>query len=787
MTKYALVFAISTSLAVGLCNAVGAGFLDSVPRDLTPAIRKITQSLQPQTGLSPLPATRKAVYEYDLASVLVGLSRGPVGYKFVLLATVPASIDPSEEANIRRSIPTIVRGVTATLQSKIDQLPQLDFSQVGSKPEDVLKSISSYSDNIKKAMNEAFSAASQDFNIQFKGLFPKYANDSSLAVALRPCAGSACSLKQLASNAAKYRFGRFYDWANFRGFKTVNQAYLLNQQGSFVPVVATLDKGHEWHVDFPKSDLQLAFVNAVKRARDSKETLSYTTAELAGLSKEIAAHLANVFDFPYSAGTRLASNPNGMLETLVLGPLSESLALAKLMGLSDELGRTRLRDCVRLRGSFDPEEAGKCAGYKVNQHDLVNCLVGGDCMPPFGGEVNMETLLTKPYATLADIAGSTMLPRIQLGKADDLVNIANKCRDAGPNDSGYCLLKETVGRDKKGAQILDCIHAAGGRAAALANCATAGLPDDQRQKLECFQANSKDAKALALCANRDALPPAAQKMIACASNLKRTASSVAQTASCLGVANASPEAACLLKHRDSWADAALCISGDKTPTQVKDAVHCAQTSNNLTGFGVCMVANEASGEAQRIAACYAEAQGVPAAVAVCLASKNLTQDQRIVLQCAAQTNGAPHATAICAGGKMAAKEMMNCKGKKFGEGNCFNENNELRKLSKTLGLEIGPKSFVADVINIQLQITQLTSGPILDSANKALPEVMKIVGPAMVPDPKHPGKFILRNILGPVGGAAVEDFCRHNPCPKIEIKVGNPKPIHVGPTCVPWC
>jgi hypothetical protein len=774
MTKCALVFAISTSLAAGMCNAVGAGFFDSVSRDLTPAIRNVTQSLHPLTAPSPSPATRKAVYEYDLASVLVGLSPGPVGYKFVLLATVPASIDPAEEANIRRSIPTIVRDVTAKLQSKIDQLPQLDFSQVGSKPEDVQKSISSYSDNIQKAMNEAFSAASQNFNIQFKGLFPKYANESSLAVALRPCAGSACSLKQLASNTAKYRFGRFYDWGRLKEFKTINQAYSLNQQGSFVPVVAALDKGHEWHVDFPKSDLQLAFVNAVKRARDSKETLSYTTAELAGLSKENAAHLANVFDFPYSAGTRLASNPTAILK-----------------GLSDELGRTRLRDCVRLRGSFDPEEAGKCAGYKVNQHDLVTCLTGGDCMPPFGGEVNMETLLIKPNATLADIAGSTMLPRIQLGKADDLVNIANKCGSAGPNDSSYCLLKQTVGKDPKGAQILDCIHAGGRNADSVARCATAGLPADQRRQVECFQANSKNTKALALCATRDTLPADAQKIIACAGNLKGTASSVAEAASCLGVAKTSPETACLLNHRDSWTDAALCISGDKVPTQVKSAVACAQKASGLTGFGVCMVANETSGEAQRIAACYAEGQGVPAAVAVCIASKNLTQDQRIVLECAAETNGAPQATAICAGGKMAAKEMMNCKGKKFGEGNCFNENNELRKLSKTLGLEIGPKSVVADVINVQLQITQLTSGPILDAANKALPEVMKIVGPAMVPDLKHPGTFILRNILGPVGGAAVENFCSHNPCPKIEIKVDNPKPIPnpipVGPRCLPWC
>src|SRR5262249_54563288 len=130
-------------------------------------------------------------------------------------------------------------------------------------------------------------------------------------------------------------------------------------------------------------------------------------------------------------------------------------------------------------------------------------------------------------------------------------------------------------------------------------------------------------------------------------------------------------------------------------------------SSNLTGFGVCMVARAGSGEAQRIAACYAETEGVPAAMAVCLAGSNLTQDQRIVLECAAETSGAVPATAVCVGGKMAVKEMINCRGKKFGEDPCFNENNEVRKFAKSVGVDIGPNSVAADIINVQLQMNQL--------------------------------------------------------------------------------
>jgi hypothetical protein len=230
----------------------------------------------------------------------------------------------------------------------------------------------------------------------------------------------------------KNRFGRLYDWAHSKGLKEVNQAYLMSQQGLFVPLVAALAKGSEWHDDFPKPLLQASFVHAARQSRLTKAPLSYTAAELSALSKETVAHLADVFDFPYSASSSLQSNPAATPE-----------------GLSDELGRARLRDCVRLRGSFDPVEAGKCAGYNVQQNDLANCLSGGRCLPPFGTEVNLETLLVKPEKGLADIATSNALPRIRLGKVEDLRTIVDKCQAVDSSDSGFCLLKETVGRDQK--------------------------------------------------------------------------------------------------------------------------------------------------------------------------------------------------------------------------------------------------------------------------------------------------------------------------------------------------
>jgi hypothetical protein len=212
------------------------------------------------------------------------------------------------------------------------------------------------------------------------------------------------------------------------------------------------------------------------------------------------------------------------------------------------------------------------------------------------------------------------------------------------------------------------------------------------------------------------------------------------------------------------------MSGDHLPPQVQTALRCAEKSDSLSRFGVCTVANEGGGEAQRIAACYVEGQGVPAAVAVCLAARDLTQDQRIVLECAAETNGAIPATATCAGGKLATKELINCKGKRFGEESCFGEGNELRKLAKSMGMDIGPHSVVADIASIQLQIVDVTTAPMLEAGSQVVTTVAKIATDNnFLPDPAHPGTIITQSVVpGPIGkaiGNAVNNYCDHNRCP----------------------
>lgn len=710
--------AFAASLAVGVPNAAAAGSAGGAGGSIADQFEDVLKQKLPVTSPTQQVATRRVIYESDLAPILVGRSPSPVGYKFVLLATAPIAMEASEETKIRESIPSLLSGITPKIRSMIDKLPEFDPLQTGWQAESLTKGLSSYSQQIKQILDEAVPRIFQDFSKETKS--------GSLALALRPCLGPACSLAQLAPSASKQSFGQFYVWAISKGLKTVNQAYEIDSKGKFVAIVATLDKEHEWHEDFPVPLLQAAFINAANEARLGNPSLSYTTAELVKLSRENVARLADVFDSPYLAALRVVQNPPTALN-----------------GISDELGRARLRDCVRLRGLFKLDEVGKCAGYTLlKQDELANCLANEKCAPAFGKEINFETMLIKQGTSLSDIATSNELPRIHLTNRDNFIKIANKCND----DSGRCLLRETVGKDTKGQRILECIQAAK-NGPAVAPCVLMSLSEDQRRKLECLQANSKVAAAL--CATRGSLPTGTQNILDCLSTLKDSAP--ATPAKACSFANGSREAACLLQNKDSWTDAALCILGDKIPSPVRDAVRCAQKNpESWEGFGGCVIASQVDGEAQRYAACYIEGHGVPAAIAICLASQNFTQDQRIVLECAAETNANPYATTVCAGGRMAIKEMTNCKGKGFGEGKCFDENNEIRKFSKALGLEIGPKSVVADVINVQLQLTQITYGPMLEVGDKYLPEVLKVIGPSLKLDPGDPRKLALQTGLGPI-------------------------------------
>lgn len=718
-------------------------------------------------GQQPPPqaeAPHKVVFQYGLSSALVGRSPagGTVGFRHVLLVMVPVTLSPADEQAVRKAVPGIVEAQATVFRNALDS--QQSVTELSSS---------------KASMEEAVNATLKDSllltNSQFihtvraiqRGVtvkLPRLAPSVIVGIAVKPCDAPQCKLDAFATvpgNRSFHRYAKLHEWMKAKSMPGTNQPFILDLKSvpenvsdlvglapaKFLTTKANLDKGFSWQQPLPAEHLQATFVIAANQARKANSQLSYVSAELVGLSFESSSHLADIFDSAYAAGGRLKSDP-----------------AAKLKGISDEHARARLKECVGLRGTFDAVTAGECAGLKMTDALVSQCMAGKECFPDFGSKVNPGALLATAKSALTNaMATGGALPRIGLGSVDEIKTAAASCAAQHKTEdaAAYCLVKSKL--SKSSADQIGCIESQGKNGSlGMMRCASAGLSSVQKTQLACLESFRNEAKNLALCTGLASLPPAAQRLVDCASRTGAKVGSL-ETLACASAVPGSPEAACLSRYPKELQKAALCMSAGSLPAPVQAGLACAQQSSSATDFGICMAASQGSGDAQRIAACYLEGQGHPAAIAICLAAPNLTVDQRIALQCAVQTNGAPPAFAACTAGKLATKELINCRGQRFAEGKCFGETNDLRKLSKQLGVEIGPNSVAAQMANVQLQVVDFGTRPLVDALPKVV-EFYEKLPPSLKPrDPtKHPEDVV----LPPGVPSVVEDFCAHNPCPK---------------------
>jgi hypothetical protein len=161
----------------------------------------------------------------------------------------------------------------------IDCLPELNIQT----SEDAQKQVASYVNKIRAGVQDAFRAASQEFDAKFGPGSSAYGTDAMLVLALRPCVADACSFVQLARPDTKNRFAALYDWATSNGLTGPNRAHFMNSGGSLEAVVVAHNATQHWQDNFSESELRNAFAKTVKKAREAKLLLSYSVAALAGL------------------------------------------------------------------------------------------------------------------------------------------------------------------------------------------------------------------------------------------------------------------------------------------------------------------------------------------------------------------------------------------------------------------------------------------------------------------------------------------------------------------------
>ncbi|WP_206862081.1 hypothetical protein [Lysobacter changpingensis] len=522
-----------------------------------------------------------------------------------------------------------------------------------------------------------------------------------------------CNMKGLEGSGRikvrEYGYTQLYAWSQSRGARPHDEWWHVGaaEPGDVVPAQTSTAPGA---ADWPKIDEASrlrqfeALVQILRKRKESKGnglavSISSSVPTTIGLTQESAARVIDLIQSPMYAASTL---PRGN---------------QALLSISDEVARTRIVECVRLK-RLDGLSLGKiasCSGYVVTDADIGKCLTGDRCMPAIATGAMANVLQITESFDVKKLASNTRLPRVSDVDFDTYELVAKQCAldSQGANsDERYqqlamqCTLKKVL--NSESSKTLECItRNASDRNSLLSECVAGNAPG-----LVCYQENASDLKATAWCAARSEVPP---DLVACIEGYRvsKTAGGL-QSCALRALGGDAQRAAevleCTTKHKASNAQMALCMAGPSIPENLRGAAECAQTnSDSMESFATCSALKEVSlglgGDLGRLAACAIQAQGDPLGTGVCVASPGLNPSQQILLQCAVASGGEPITFATCSGGRLALQEFIQCKNVRFADGNCFGRNNEIRRFVRALGLpDIGPNSVVADIADKHLDV-----------------------------------------------------------------------------------
>ena len=348
------------------------------------------------------------------------------------------------------------------------------------------------------------------------------------------------------------------------------------------------------------------------------------------------------------------------------------------------------------------------------------------------------------------LSGAALVPRMPTNLAK-LVDNFNDC--AKPNraaDISACLVKKQFATNDAlktiSPEAIECFSGSKSQQA-KGQCAVALLAQNSplgQLATECTKGGVLNSKCLLDRSIDKALPP---DLLVAKQCFEQSKNDRALFAKCLALKQSKIDpqlvatAECLRKagqQKQPSIEVALCVAptvGDEnTRRDISLAAECYRKyPDDARKVAGCVAASKISidGDAQKVVQCIAESGGSALATGVCLASIDANAETQIALQCLETTGGEPIAFLGCTAGQLTTKELMQCKGKKFGEEPCFGQGNTFRKIAKDLlGAEIGENSVVAQaanaqlsVINFQVDMAQTVAengGRLLESASKAV-------------------------------------------------------------------
>lgn len=614
-------------------------------------------------------AQGEAVYwNYGVASVTVGYSasRRPVGYKISFVGIGPDGASRPLAACIRRA--TIAAGefTQDPLDDDIDDAPAVAQRLIRSNTSltsETLR-IALGAERDKTALMIARAEAL--FHRSVAGCAGQaFADQTALGMVNRLCVSwspePCLNLRAPVGRAIDRRTTRYskvFDWLVASGAAPpLNTIVQLVPNGG-APRIIQPDLMDRAYLEAPSADeAQRQFEDGVTRLRDLGRQYDYVVPRVLSLDRGVTLRVIDVVDHP----------------AFVI-PLLQDQGRT-LLHISDEIARTRLRECVLFLGQRTDAAASNCSGYDLRAGEIAACLGGDHCTPGFGDAARLSALLlNEPQRSLSALARGSTLPRLLGdGSLDDYSEAARACvaRVQGDTATNNCVLESTLGGSDLA--LLQCINGGGYQRAS--SCVSGLLPRTAEARLaRCMFEQTRDDARL-LCAAAESSPEAATAL------------------------------ACYQQHAGNARATALCIAESELPPSARESLACAtQHPGDYKAIGACLIAARVGGDGGRLAGCAIASGGDFVGTAACAAGGSLTPEQQILLQCASQSPDTA-SFALCTGGQLSLREFAKCREASFGEGECFGESNSFRVFSRRLGLgDIHHDTAVGQAATIQVDL-----------------------------------------------------------------------------------
>ena len=589
-------------------------------------------------------ARSQAVYwNFGIGSVEAGYSLArsePIGYKIHFVGIGPSAASEKLAACIRDATIAIGEATQSPLDRDIKDITAtiryLSNERTSITKETIAAGIRSEMDKTAQLVAKS----ELDFRRRVTANCPREQglNEVRLGIVNRICMKSApeSCIPRRPNDHRTTRYAKLYEWMRAAGVQApVNEiVQLVASDGKAAPIKPDL-RDRTYLDAWAPEEMQRQFEVGRQILRSQGLKYNYYALKAIEIDRKVAIQLLDGIDHPI----------------FIIDALTDRGGVPLIA--SNETARTRLKECVLYRGKNSLSDIASCSGYSVSTEIVSSCLSGGKCVVDLSTTTSRLALALPATFPASNVDYKYDLPRIIGGGTfSQFESAARQCASTSPTQAamGVCMLaSQTQGPNRT---AVDCISVRGFKGSS--NCVAGLLPATNEGRIARCLLEAKDSRSRLLCAAAANSPEAARAL-----ECYRLGGSATQIASCVAASNLPPE--------------------------IQQALSCSSSGADYKAVGGCLVARAVPGELGRLGGCAATSGGNYVGIAGCMAGGGLTPEQQILLQCATQSADLT-SFAVCTGGQLLMREWGKCQDSGFGDGECFGESNDIRKLSRNLGL-----------------------------------------------------------------------------------------------------